>query len=231
MLLEWQTFSIWQDTGTTWDGIVSPQLQHLAWNSAPKSLLPFCRGSPYFNMQQCPLSRVSARQKFLPEAVFGGIITWLGKALLFLCCPRQRGESEALCSASHASLKRKSNLRVKITLEREKRVGNIHSKHASCLSTAVDATVASTSLGHFLPTSNAKAANVDDCCCVKHRQCVWLIRPCFPASSTTCTCTKFTAIRLLAPSGFGHGAAHLLTHVSEARIWSLKCQREGRQNK
>lgn len=158
MLLERQTFLIWQ---TLFDSrmpvlpgmeLSPPTSTTLFWILPPKSLSPFCLGSPYFNMQQCPLCGVSARQKFLPWAVFGGTITCLGRALLFLCCPKQSGESEALCSASHTlHFKSKTNLRVKITLERKKRVGNIHSKHPSCLSSAVNAAVAFTSLGRFLP--------------------------------------------------------------------------------
>lgn len=157
MLLERQTFLIWQ---TLFDSrmpvlpgmeLSPPTSTTLFWILPPKSLSPFCLGSPYFNMQQYPLSGVSARQKFLPWAVFEGIISCLGRDLPFLCCPKQSGESEDCAVRVMLHFKSKSNSRAKIRLERKKQVGNIHSKHESCLSSAVNAAVASTSLGRFLP--------------------------------------------------------------------------------
>lgn len=132
----------------------------LFYSLLPKSVSHFCLGSPQFSMQQCHLSSVLARQKCLEIAqkwaVFGCIITWLGSALLFLCCPKYITESEALRMMLH--FESQSKLGVKVTLQGKKQVGNIHSNHSPSLSTSVNAAVASASLGHFLPTFNANPA-------------------------------------------------------------------------
>lgn len=107
-LIKWQrqTFSIWQ-TLFDYRTPVPPRMELSSlppppyFNVCHPNLSP-C--SPYLNTQQCPLSSVSARQKCLPQAVFGGIITWLERTLLFLCCSKQSSESEAWCSLNYASL-------------------------------------------------------------------------------------------------------------------------------
>lgn len=122
---------------------------------------------------------------------------------------------------SHAFLRSRSSLRSKITLERKKQVGNVHSRHVSCLSPSVNAPVASTSLGNFLPAIKACSAGYWD-----QRECFgFVVHLCvfvfvfFSPNPTICTGTEFMAICFLALNGHVTTQLHLYTlkaHLSEA---------------